>query len=564
MSRGIRPGRSTATAGLHRRRRLSPLRVCEPEVPFFRAGLVTTLSEPDLIIGDSPLVLRSYLADSYKLRPGSTFNYWPRYQPVIERGRHTVTISARQIGPISTIRPYAVDFDAPACMERGFAKRLACTNQVSRERLAQLQAIVRDMLKRYRPLPRMDLTEDLIREWATGNHRYNRRKVEQLVRNGMDAYNGGIKRDRILRCKGFIKRELYSERKEPRIISSRSDYFKAMLGPYVRRIEEQVYQSEHFIKHLHPAQVAERLGTLTRGAPFIYETDYSSFEGSFSAEILKKCEWKFLRYFLQNNPRICSFAQSAVCNPNVIISKAGHAISNGSRMSGELWTSLGNGFMNMCLMELIAKESGTHIHYLVEGDDGVIVSPRALDVTCVAELGFRLKLDVGRCANDVSFCGLAVHEGKLVPDIKNTLMKFGYDTARSSCQGLRPKRMAQRLRAFSLSLSALGEGIPVLQSIAHSCIHWTRHVRARRRDLDWWEDQMGFYTLKPRISPISDSMREFVYHRVGIGPAAQLEIENWFDNHDNCPYLAHIDLTLCGIPRVRPSLARQPTHSAPT
>lgn len=516
---------------------------------FFRAcPLVLPRTFDPILIGDDPYVLSHYLAPEYEPRNDCDFYYASRFSPDRERIRRSHKISGRAIATTASLNIYAPDFTHPACFERGFFKRL-CPISFTRETAAnKLQRIAKRLVRQWTPLPRLELDEAEIRRWATSRRRYNNRKIERFVRLGMQALTGGVSRRKILRCKAFIKREFYDEHKEARIISSRSDYFKAIMGPYITRIEEQVYSNPHFVKGLAPVDLAKRLETITTSSEHLYETDYSSFEGSFNRKILAKVEWTFLHHFLRNNFYACGLAQATCFEPHHISSQYGQAVCAGSRMSGELWTSLCNGFMNMVLMEYIAEENGTKFEYVVEGDDGLICSKVRLDVSCVAATGFKLKLVEGRSLNDISFCGLTVCDGKLMPDMVERLRKTGWDHDIRVCRGCSQRLLDERVKAKAISLLATSRGVPILQEMALANLKQVSRARLRRKHLDWWEKEMGFFDAPILPEPVTDVAREFVAKRWGISITAQLQIERELKDAPDAR-CCHIDLTLLGLPR---------------
>lgn len=217
-------------------------------------------------------------------------------------------------------------------------------------------------------------------------------------------------------------------------------------------------------------------------------------------------------------------------------------------MSGELWTSLCNGFMNMVLMEYIAEQNHTTFDYVVEGDDGLICSHVKLDVSCVEPTGFRLKLAEGRSINDISFCGLTVCGDTLVPDLIERLRKFGWDHDWRVCRQLSQRLVDERVKAFAISLLATSRGIPILQDLALANLKKVRHARLRRRHLDWWEREMGFFDgpIEPR--PITPELRDFVFKRWSIHPRVQCDIEQQLYDAEDVRRTV-IDLTLIGLPR---------------
>jgi len=83
-------------------------------------------------------------------------------------------------------------------------------------------------------------------------------------------------------------------------------------------------------------------------------------------------------------------------------------------MSGDMFTSLGNGFTNICLMSYCLHRQYPslqlpQIHGMIEGDDGLFAVPMDCDTeqikVDVSQLGFELEARVVHDLNEASFCG---------------------------------------------------------------------------------------------------------------------------------------------------------------
>lgn len=396
----------------------------------------------------------------------------------------------------------------------------------------------------YTPLEPIDLSHENLDElWLDGS-KYNQHEKakfhEELEKFIQDGPSKGF-----YTCNSFIKREIMSERKAPRIINSRSDQFKAVFAPATKLIEAQVCHNEHFIKGQNKHEFINRLLEVQGicSEPHIYETDYSSFEGSFDKLIMLECEYKLLTYMLRNNPVLHNIIKRLYKQNNLMIFSDSQGISSkcsvpGSRMSGEMWTSLCNGFTNQMLFEYcVSKQeiSGKTYDYVVEGDDGFLSTNFNLDTRPILGLGFQLKCEAVSDINEMSFCGICMHDGHFVPDVLTTLMKLPYTFDASVRRS--DRRKLEMARAKGVSLIYEAQGIPILQPLALRILKLTEHARLNKRDFDWWyahyilpEDlPTKFDSLAEDITP---SMREFVEERFGISVEDQLVIERDIENYD--------------------------------
>lgn len=103
--------------------------------------------------------------------------------------------------------------------------------------------------------------------------------------------------------KSFIKLETYPLFKPPRSINSSPDAVKARIGPIIAQIESVVYQLPQFIKHVpvneRPTYIRQRL---ERPGNRYWGTDYTSFEASFSPEVMKFANLKCTNSCVQTTP----------------------------------------------------------------------------------------------------------------------------------------------------------------------------------------------------------------------------------------------------------------------
>lgn len=211
-----------------------------------------------------------------------------------------------------------------------------------------------------------------------------------------------------LRAKVFIKKEFYEDEKFARIICPRDEKVFALLGPYIRQFEDFLFQDsiykDHFLKHLNHDQIAAKMSeTFPVFGPFL-ETDYSSFEGSFSPAYLHVVEVAIWRKYFVANPIILKAMESCYSTSH-FVSKYFSARTHGSRFSGDLWTSCMNGFSNLINMMYLCHQKKTKFVGLVEGDDGLFwVSNKNITPQDYDSIGFTIKMDYKSAINQCTFC----------------------------------------------------------------------------------------------------------------------------------------------------------------
>lgn len=379
------------------------------------------------------------------------------------------------------------------------------------------------------PLPE-GLDEDVLLEDWLHQSKYDADRKAKFRELNKQMRRHEIPRRQYLQLTSFIKSEFYTEPKEARIINSRSDAFKSRIGPFIHAAERIVYD-DHFIKHCKPSEVVEKMRAKSAGFEVFYETDYSSFEGSFSPTYLKKVEFYLLSRLFYNYPEIVSLCALATnTNNKLIYRKRYTAEFPGSRMSGEMWTSMCNGYMNKLLVEFVAKRSDAFVDYLVEGDDGFICSNKPLNWNLTADAGFKLKCELVTDPMDVQFCSLRVCEDKLIPNIPRTLCHYGFiiDTQLSRGLSVKSKRSQKKLAeiqyAKACSLLATSAGVPILQAVALQQMKVLAGTHLNPKYFDWWESE--FYDLtSPQPASITMGVRRYVEREFGLLVHDQIEIE---------------------------------------
>lgn len=439
-----------------------------------------------------------------------------------------------QCGPRCSAVPY-VSEDSGRAWSRGMLKRIVAPVHVSQAELSRFYAFVSRKIESYPVLPRIDVNHKNLDIWLAASPRYSKKEGEHFHRV-LENYLCGSRRG-IMALNSFIKREVLLEIKEPRIINSRSDMFKAVMGYPCMCLERLVYD-EHFIKHLSPEQVAARVTELVTGRDFM-ETDYSTFELSISEHVASVCELALARHCFQNNPELMSLFERAH-NQNKLFYKHGlcSATFKGTRMSGDLWTSSMNGFTNAMLMSYMLSRANATGDYIVEGDDGILYSSKPVDTSIAGKLGFKLKQSRARHLNDVSFCGMNfMPSGHLAKDPVRVITKLGVllDPATFAESKRSLQRRYELLRSKVYSAAYMYSHMPVIGPICRYYEHALSGYRVRRGYLSFWELEHLDFTVKHDYS-IDTCDRFYVAEVYGISVKRQLEIEAELDYLSRLPY----------------------------
>jgi len=348
-------------------------------------------------------------------------------------------------------------------------------------------------------------------------------------------------------CKSFVKDEVYPSYKHCRAINSRSDAFKCAVGPIFKLIEEQVFNHPAFIKHVpmeeRPEYIFQRLHS--EGALYI-ATDYTAFESQFVQELMSACEFELYRFMVRCLPSGAEFmrlVEEVIGGLNVCKFRDFVVKLHGTRMSGEMCTSLGNGFSNLMFMLYTCQKVGcSSVIGVVEGDDGLFTMvgtpPTKEDF---ADLGLIIKADTHTRLETASFCGMVfdLEDRRIVTDPRKVLATFGW-TSRQY-QGARPHKLRQLLRCKALSLACQYPGCPIVSALARYSMRVTEGTTGiveqylRTRSLSSWERDRILQVIanskaSPARIPIGMNSRYLVQELYDIDVQTQFEIENYLDS----------------------------------
>lgn len=338
-----------------------------------------------------------------------------------------------------------------------------------------------------------------------------------------------------VRNKSFMKCETYCEYKYPRGINSRSDSFKIFSGPYFKAIEKQLFSHTAFIKHVPQRQRTAYISSLLSGCSHYFATDFTSFESSFCREVMNALEFELYDYMLQNFPPVVTHIKRSLGGKNVCKYRGFSITTQATRMSGDMCTSLGNGFSNLMLVLFVASEKGGSVRGVVEGDDGLFGSDVHIGSADFDGLGFDIKLVNIPDFMSASFCGLVVcKDGTCITDPRKILLKFGWSLSPlASCE----KWRLPLLRAKSMSLLYEYPRCPIVSAVASLGLRLTGGVEARFEHswrtfhLEGEVNQHWQATCADASLGVTDEARWGMWELYGIDPQVQVDLEkaiiNW-------------------------------------
>lgn len=358
--------------------------------------------------------------------------------------------------------------------------------------------------------------------------------------------------------KSFIKDETYPEYKFPRLINSRVDSAKCFWGPYVSAVADQLFKNPWFIKNTpvadRPYAISNRL--LKPGALYVC-TDYTAFEAHFTTEVMEMLQMRLFTYMFKGLsmwPDLDRFMNEILAGTGKCFFKFVTIIIKACRMSGEMDTSLSNGFSNLMLFLFFCSKNGLHIrdgpwgksevYGFVEGDDGIFsvqfphLSPTKEQF---AELGFTIKITSTTNFNEASFCGQLYDpdEQVVITDVLDALCRFGWTNKRYVNASEKVKMELLRSRGYSFYYQY--NGCPILGKLGRRILKLTEGYVVRNSivtNMDQWdrEKYMSYVTNDlPEFKEPGLATRTLVEKLFNVSTEQQLLWEKIIDGADLGP-----------------------------
>lgn len=381
---------------------------------------------------------------------------------------------------------------------------------------------------------------DVVTKIAAGSKYVSRTWADQLsimINNWCEKY---------YHCKSFGKTEIYMQFKHVRWINSRSDEFKVLSGPIFSQIEHSLFTNPHIKNFIKKVPVTDRSAYIDQmmfsiGGVY-FATDYSAFESSFSPELIKACEMQLYKYMVKNCPDVhaaIGIIEKALTMKQICRSRACR-VTTYSRMSGDMCTSLGNGFTNLMVASFWAQENGFDVCGVVEGDDGLFRVPSEdliPPVEFYEKLGFIIKMDKATSLNEGGFCKVfyAPGEPENLREPFEVILKAGWTMSQRMHGGDKVLKELTRSKCFSLLCET--PSCPVLSSFALWLYRATEGSEPSPAE-GWWDKQflkgchLSDCVERANKGP-TPGQRAFVESFWKVPIAHQLHIENYFDSLSN-------------------------------
>jgi hypothetical protein len=346
----------------------------------------------------------------------------------------------------------------------------------------------------------------------------------------------------LLQCKvkSFVKDEGYIAAKAARMINSREDYFKVFSGPVFQIISDVVFSHPHFIKKVpvpdRPRVIYNKLYAV--GRRYVC-TDFTSMEAHFTKENMMDIEVTMYLFMCSQNGWalwIMKIVVSVLVGKQQIRFRLIIVMVVATRMSGEMNTSLGNGFANLMIFLFTCKQCKcVVIGIFVEGDDGIsslhVLSGGHIPTEQDFEyLGWTIKLEEHTTLNTASFCGMVFDPDELVvvTDPLKVLAQFGKCPKRYVGSSRAVK--LQLLRAKGFSMAHQYNGCPMIAALGRRLVEITDGIKLRNsiiNSVEQYKREQLREAIKglPEDKPVGPNTRRLVADLYGIDVCDQIAFE---------------------------------------
>jgi hypothetical protein len=256
----------------------------------------------------------------------------------------------------------------------------------------------------------------------------------------------------------------------------------------------------------------------------IVMTDYTAMEAHFTKELFEACEFQLYDHVGANNPTyafyrplITSIALMNFCKNKYMSYKV-----PATRMSGEMCTSLGNGFTNLMVILFLWDKL-----------------QRVPTVDDFAKLGMTVKMESVDEISKGSFCGMLFdpETHTVITEPTKVLLSTMYTNRRYLCSNAKTKKKLLIAKAYSICYQY--PGCPILQNFGKMLLRCLKGVRINDKDIygamdtyrgcEIWQALIST-NFKIPDKPITDTVRFLFEEEFGWTYNQQMKAEKYFDS----------------------------------
>lgn len=474
-----------------------------------------------------------------------------RWRPLggTPRERHYVRVS--RVAPEADISPFTSDLDT---LRRGVTERVflvkagngfAQPPRPSRGVFgSQLQATAKQLDKKLRNLRAAPISHQAFVDRYSGRKKVLYQKALEDIRDGTTD----IERDASVKC--FVKYEKtdFSKKDQvPRVISPRDPKYNIRLGRYLASLEKRIF---HKIDQLygHPtvlkgydavesARILCEKWNMYRD-PVAVGLDASRFDQHVSSDALK---WEHKRYLAcfpgkKHKERLARLLKLQLVNKVHGMTPDGEVeyTIHGTRMSGDMNTSLGNCLLMCSMVHAFSLKVGVNVQLANNGDDCVVFMERTDYERFMHPLpewflsmGFNMTVEPPSYSlEEIEFCQTRpVFDGEgwiMCRDPRTAIVKDSIMLDRWVNEDV----FKGWLDAVGTGGLALTARLPVFQEF-YKCYQRSGKWREKAQPLSWSMRHM-IGNRKREVGAVHPAARSSFYYAFDITPDEQVVLEDYY------------------------------------
>jgi len=335
------------------------------------------------------------------------------------------------------------------------------------------------------------------------------------------------------RVKMFVKNERMSDPdKAPRGIQARSTRYNMKLQQYLGPVERYLFHRSLNTTFVSKGMDQKQKGRLLYQAtldfkdPIYVLTDHRFYDSRQCTAYLKN-EHAYYREFYPGDEELELLLEHQLKNHGVSPHGVRYSVT-GTRMSGDVNTSLGNSCTNMAI--LTHWLGSLHSRVIVDGDDSVIIVEREdeqhLDFPALQRYGFLTKANIAYEFEHIEYCQchpVNLADGWCLVRTPKRVIERSFTCI--DPQYAKSDDLAKRwYHTVGICESSANAGVPVLEAAARAL------CRAHTRTVALNDTNIEYRTIKRDPIAITNGARVSFARAFGISPTKQALLEEYFDD----------------------------------
>nr|UQB76128.1 RNA polymerase [Flumine tombus-like virus 14] len=337
----------------------------------------------------------------------------------------------------------------------------------------------------------------------------------------------------------------------PRVISPRSPKYNLRVGRFLKKIEHRVFKAigdlfEHptvmkgYDIHRTASLMREKWEMLDN--PVAIGLDASRFDQHVSIEALQFEHSMYMDWFATKKDRVKLARLLRLQEKNHCVGYTPDGIikytTEGTRMSGDMNTSLGNCILMCGMIWTFLRERGIKGHLANNGDDCVVfVEKRDLEKFSIGLSDWFIKLGFNMVVEEpvqefeqIEFCQTKpIFDGISWVMCRNPHTAIPKDATMLDAYQNSPGKFLGWLDAVGIGGLSMTGGLPVFQSFYRMYVRSGKKRKISPHLMSWnMRRHLKVGTLR-REGEVSPDARASFYWAFGMTPDEQIELENYYD-----------------------------------